>query len=84
MLSPLVAAPNEIQSMMDGYDFTRIKAWRIYSGMTSANVAQRLGISQSAYIALEKRTNHRASSLYKIAVALEISPTKLLGEQISP
>ena len=78
------AAPNEIQIMMDGYGFTRIKAWRIYSGLTSAKVAQRLGISQSAYVAFEKRTNHRIGSIYKVAVALEIPPNKLLARQTSP
>ena len=78
MLRPSPDTPNEIQIMMDGYGFTRIKAWRIYSGLTSAKVARRLGISHSAYVAFEKRMNHRLSSIYKVANALEISPAKLL------
>jgi len=56
---------------------TPIRAWREYLGLTQADLAQRLGISQSAYAQQENSTRLRKNTREKIAKALGIT-----GEQL--
>lgn len=53
------------------------KAWRSHLELTQAAVAQRMGITQSAYAQLEASQKLRKSSREKIASALGISPGQL-------
>lgn len=62
--------------MVDGA--TPIRAWREYLGITQADIAARLGISQSAYAQQENRENVRTSTQAKIAVALGIDDSLLV------
>ncbi|CAB3773009.1 helix-turn-helix domain-containing protein [Paraburkholderia humisilvae] len=56
---------------------TPLRAWREHLGLTQAEVAQRLGISQSAYAQQESSERLRKSSRDKIAAALEITTDQL-------
>lgn len=53
------------------------KAWRTHLDLTQAEVARRMGITQSAYAQLEASEKLRKSSREKIATALGISPGQL-------
>lgn len=53
---------------------TPARAWREYSGLTQAEVASRMSISQPAYAQLEASEKLRPASRRKIAEALGISP----------
>jgi DNA-binding XRE family transcriptional regulator len=55
-----------------------IRAWREYKGFTQAQMAARLGVSQSAYAQMERpRANLRAATLKKLAYALEVEVGQL-------
>ncbi|RAM62762.1 DNA-binding protein [Herbaspirillum rubrisubalbicans] len=52
-------------------------AWRQYLGLTRLEVAQRMGITLSAYAKLEKSINPRPTTIARIAVALGITREQL-------
>lgn len=64
-----------ISNTVDGA--TPVRAWREYLGLTQADVAARLGISQSAYAQQENSERLRKASIERIAAALRISPEQL-------
>ncbi len=64
--------PHEVVSAtVDGR--SPIKAWREYLGLTQAEVAQRLEISQAAFAQLETSATPRKSSLQRVAQALGLA-----------
>ena len=64
--------PHEVVSAtVDGA--TPVRAWREYLGLTQADVAARLKISQPSYAKQENSQTLRRSSLEKIAAALGIT-----------
>jgi DNA-binding XRE family transcriptional regulator len=68
--------PNDVISRtVDGA--TPLRAWREHLGLTQADVADRLGISQSAYAQQEKSEKLRKSTREKIAAALGITAAQL-------
>ncbi|MFP3502339.1 helix-turn-helix domain-containing protein [Burkholderia sp. SIMBA_062] len=56
---------------------TPARAWREHLGLTQAEVAERLGVSQSAYAQQEASERLRKSSRAKIAAALGIADEQL-------
>jgi predicted transcriptional regulator len=56
---------------------TPVRAWREHLGVTQAEVAERLGVSQSAYAQQEANERLRKSSRSKIAAALGITAAQL-------
>lgn len=56
---------------------TPLKAWREHLGLTQAVVAERLGITQSAYAQQESSDRLRKSSRERIAAALGITQEQL-------
>jgi len=58
-------------------NMTPIRAWREHLGLLQAIVAQRLGISQSAYAQQEAKDTARKSTREKIARAFQIDPEQL-------
>lgn len=55
-----------------------IRAWREYKKLSQKEVAERMGISQSAYSQMEKpEANLRRTSIAKLAAALEVVPEQL-------
>ncbi|NUY01660.1 helix-turn-helix transcriptional regulator [Paraburkholderia sp. JPY169] len=68
--------PNDVVSRtVDGASPAR--AWREHLDFTQADLAARLGISQSAYARQENSDRVRNSSREKIAAALAISAKQL-------
>ncbi|MEI2416199.1 helix-turn-helix transcriptional regulator [Orrella sp. JC864] len=68
--------PHDVVSRtVDGATPTR--AWREHLGLTQAEVARRLGISQSAYAQQENSERLRKASREKIAGALGITAAQL-------
>jgi Helix-turn-helix. len=64
--------PNEVVGYMVKEGMTAIAAWRRHLDLTQAEVAQRLGISQSAYAQQEAAERPRKATREKIAAALGI------------
>lgn len=64
-----------IQRTVEGA--TPARAWREHLGLTQADVAARIGISQSAYAQQERSERLRKSTREKIAAALGIQPQQL-------
>lgn len=69
--------PNAVVAKVINQNMTPIRAWREHLGLTQAIVAQRLGISQSAYAQQEAKDTVRKSTREKIARALQIDPEQL-------
>lgn len=68
--------PHEVVSRtVDGA--TPVKAWREHLGLTQAEVASRLGITQGAFAQQEGSDKLRKSSRDKIAAVLGIFPEQL-------
>lgn len=68
--------PNDVVSRtVDGA--TPLRAWREHLGLTQADVAKRLAISQSAYAQQENSQRLRKASRGKIAAALGITEEQL-------
>jgi DNA-binding XRE family transcriptional regulator len=63
-------------SVIDGK--SRMRAWREYKKLSQKDIAERLGVSQSAYAQMEKPSvKPRMATLRKIAEALDIPVTQL-------
>ncbi|AZY49691.1 transcriptional regulator [Bordetella avium] len=56
---------------------TPVRAWREHLGVTQSEIADKLGISQSAYAQQENSERLRKSSREKIATALGITAAQL-------
>jgi len=69
--------PHEVVEILVSEQISPAAAWRKYLGLTQAEVAARIGISQSAYAQQETATKPRKATREKIALALGIDP-KLL------
>lgn len=70
------AIPHDVVSRtVDGA--TPVRAWREHLGFTQAEVAARLGISQSAYAQQEASERLRKATGEKIAAALGITAAQL-------
>ncbi|MCY1308079.1 helix-turn-helix protein [compost metagenome] len=61
--------------MVDGA--TAIKAWREHLGLTQVDIAERLGITQSAYAQQETSSRPRRGTREKVAKALGITADQL-------
>ncbi|OOH90801.1 transcriptional regulator [Pasteurellaceae bacterium 15-036681] len=64
--------PSEVVDLFFDKQYSALKAWREYLGLTQAEVANRLGISQSAYSQHENAKSLRKATREKIAIALGI------------
>jgi DNA-binding XRE family transcriptional regulator len=69
--------PDAVVKMVFDQGMSAAKAWRKHLGLTQAEVAKRLQITQGAYAQLEASTNLRKGSLKSIAQALGIGPVQL-------
>lgn len=68
--------PHEIVSAtVDGA--SPMKAWREYLGLTQAEVAKRLGVSQAAYAQTEAAARLRKATAARVATALRIAVEQL-------
>lgn len=69
--------PHEVVQLMVLQDMTPVRAWREHLGLTQADVAARIGITQSAYAQQEAAPKNRKATREKIAAALGILPEQL-------
>lgn len=69
--------PNEVVGYMVKESLTPAAAWRKHLGLSQAEVAERIGISQSAYAQQEQAAKPRKATRMKIAAALGIAETLL-------
>lgn len=69
--------PHEVVSMLIDREWSVIRAWRTYLRISQPELAQRLGISQSAYSQQELCTSLCETSRQKIAAALGVNPEQL-------
>ena len=71
------AVPDAVAQLALRDRFPPAKAWRTHLGLTQAEVAGRMGITQGAYAQLEASENLRKSSRAKIAAALGITDAQI-------
>jgi DNA-binding XRE family transcriptional regulator len=65
--------PHEVMGFIINKKMTPIRAWREYLGMTQADVAARMGVTQATYAKMESgKTSPRVATLKNIALALDI------------
>ncbi|MDM8538175.1 helix-turn-helix transcriptional regulator [Desulfobacterales bacterium HSG17] len=64
--------PNEVVKAHAIEGKSLIRAWREYKGMNCKDIADSMGISQSAYYRLEQSETPDKSTLKKVALVLEI------------
>lgn len=69
--------PNAVVKLAFDEGMSPVKAWRTHLERTQSEVAQCMGITQSAYAQLESSQKLRKSSREKIAAALGIGPRQL-------
>lgn len=69
--------PHEVVAMMVDRDWTITRAWREHLGLTQEQVAERMGVTQSAYSQQESNRKIRAATRRRIAAALGIVPEQL-------
>jgi ribosome-binding protein aMBF1 (putative translation factor) len=70
--------PNDVVNLAFDNGWTAVRAWREHLNMTQANLAKRLGISQSAVAQIElKRGRMRKTTREGLAAALGISAAQL-------
>lgn len=65
--------PNEVVNAAFDNDWSPSKAWREHLRLTQAEIAQRMGISQSAYAQMELSNRPRKATLTKIANAMGLT-----------
>jgi ribosome-binding protein aMBF1 (putative translation factor) len=64
--------PNEVVGLMVKEGLSAVGAWRRHLGLTQAEVAERIGISQPAYAQQEAATRPRKATREKLARALGV------------
>jgi DNA-binding XRE family transcriptional regulator len=69
--------PNHVVNLALDKNISATRAWREYLELTQAQVAKRMGITQSAYAQLEAKKILRKSTREKVAAALGIETEQL-------
>lgn len=72
-----VTVPHEVVRAMFVDGLTRVAAWRKYLGLTQAQVAERIGLTQDAYAQQEVANKPSMATLNKIADAMGIAVEQL-------
>jgi len=74
-----VTIPHEVVGMVIKNNWNLLRAWRKYKGLTQKELAEKVGISQSALSQLERKENlRRTKTLEKIAKVLGLNVEQLL------
>ncbi|MCX8663587.1 helix-turn-helix domain-containing protein [Gilliamella sp. B2911] len=69
--------PSDVVNMVFDNNYSPAQAWREYLNLSQVEVANRIGISQSAYSQYEKSQKLRKTTRIKIAEALHVKPELL-------
>jgi DNA-binding XRE family transcriptional regulator len=70
--------PNEVVNLAFERGVSSLAAWREHFGLTQAEVAGRIGITQAAYAQMERVKQPRKATLEKVATALGLEVEQLL------
>lgn len=71
------AVPNKVVNLAFDRGISPMSAWREHLGLTQAEVATRIGITQAAYAQMERVKRPRKATLEKVAGALGIEVEQL-------
>lgn len=75
-----IGIPHEIISIMVSRDISIAAAWRIHRGMSQAEAAAALGITQSALSQIEKKGNRaQEKTREQLAAIYQCQPEQLAG-----
>jgi DNA-binding XRE family transcriptional regulator len=69
--------PNEVVDLSFERGMSPMAAWREHFGLTQAEVAARIGITQAAYAQMERVRQPRRATLQKVASALGLEVEQL-------
>lgn len=69
--------PNEVVNLSFERGVSAMAAWREHFGLTQAEVAGRIGITQAAYAQMERVKQPRKATLDKVASALGLEVEQL-------
>ena len=69
--------PNEVVNISFEQGVSPMAAWREHLGLTQAEVAQRMSISQAAYAQMERAKRPRKATLESIAQAMGLKAEQL-------
>lgn len=72
------AVPGEVVKMVFINKYTTTKAWRIHLELLPEDLAEKLGISQQAYLQYEQDKKLKKATLKKIADAFGINVKQLM------
>ena len=79
-LDAKIKFPLEVAEMNALKGYSLIKAWRIYLDKTQKEVAEAMGITQSAFSQIEKSTRNQGETLHRVAAVLGVRPEQLTLE----
>jgi DNA-binding XRE family transcriptional regulator len=65
--------PNEVVNFVFDREWTPMRAWREYLGLTQDEVASRIGITQAAYAQMENVAKPRLATIKKVATAMGLT-----------
>ena len=69
--------PNEVVNVVFDRGISPMAAWREHLGLTQAEVACRIGITQAAYAQMERVKHPRKATLEKVSAALGLEVDQL-------
>lgn len=69
--------PNEVVNLVFDNNYSPAQAWREYLKLSQIEVAEKIGITQSAYSQYEKSQTLKKATRIKIANSLGINPDLL-------
>lgn len=76
--SDMLTIPHEVMGLVIDKKMTLLRAWREHLGFTQAEIAARMGISQSAYARMERgQGSPRIATLKNIAKAMGLHYSQL-------
>jgi DNA-binding XRE family transcriptional regulator len=71
------SVPNEVVNLSFDRGVTAMAAWREHFGLTQAEVASRIGVTQAAYAQMERVKQPQKPTLEKVAVAMGLTAEQL-------
>ena len=77
-----ITIPLAVSKAVNMEEKSLVRAWREYKGLSQAEVAKRLKVSRPAYAQMEEKgANLRATTVHRLATALEVRWEQLQEEE---
>ena len=78
MLGPGPTIPHEVVGMVVKQGYSLVRAWREHLGLTQKDLADRMGVRQSAVAQFEEPDRKiRQATIEKLAIAMNLDPDQL-------